>query len=217
VKARLTISAIAAFASLVFAESAVAAQPGTDEAESGSYDPEVSDVFTPVETGDFDGAETVEDSRLNEMRGGFRVQGMDISLGADIRTYMNGDLVLHTLVNWSDLGQTKTQFVSDILSPAAAQMVQASAISGGSLSMTLGGSAVFLANEGKTAIAHRTENGLQNVLINTANNQNITQSVDATISLGGYDQFRSTIMSSRLTDSLNGVLGGLAIAAAAAR
>ncbi len=207
-KARLTLCVVSAFATMAFANVAHAAQPGLDDSESAGLDP-TEDVF--------DVADTVDDAQLEELRGGFRVAGMDVSLGADIRTYINGELVLHTLVNWSDIGRTQTQFVSDVLTPSAARLVQASALSGNDLSMSVGGGTVFLANDGKTALAHRTEDGLQNVLINTADNQNISQTVDATVTLGGYENFNTGIVTNRLADSLASTMGGMMIAAAATR
>ncbi len=207
-KARLTLCVVSAFATMAFAHVAHAAQPGLDDSESAGLDPS-EDVFAT--------ADAVEDAQLDALRGGFRVAGMDVSLGADIRTYINGDLVLHTLVNWSDVGRNQTQFVSDVLTPSAARLVQASALAGGDLSMTIGGSTVYLANEGKTAIAHRTDGALQNVLINTANNQNISQTVDATVTLDGYENFNTDIVTSRLTDSLASTMGGVMIDAVRAR
>lgn len=206
---RFSLCVVSAFATMAFANVAHAAQPGhaaeNGDGESAGLDP-TEDIYAAV-----------DDTELDELRGGFRVAGMDVSLGADIRTYLNGDLVLHTLVNWSDVGRTQTQFVSDVLTPSAARLVQASALGGGELSMTIGGSTVFLANEGKTAFAHRTEDGLQNVLINTADNQNITQTVDATVTLGGYESFNSDIISNRLADNIASTLGGVMIAASAPR
>jgi hypothetical protein len=212
VNPRFSLCVVSAFATMTFANVAHAAQPGhaagNGDGESAGLDP-TEDIYAA--------ASTVGNAELDELRGGFRVAGMDVSLGADIRTYLNGELVLHTLVDWSDVGRTQTQFVSDVLTPSAARLVQASALGGGELSMTIGGSTVFLANDGKTAFAHRTEDGLQNVLINTADNQNITQTVDATVTLGGYESFNSDLISNRLADNIASTLGGVMIAASAPR
>jgi hypothetical protein len=80
--------------------------------------------------------------------------------------------------------------------------------------MRVGDETVFLANEGQTAIMHRTESGLQNVIVNTANEVAIRQEVDAVLDLGGMTDFQADMMADRvnaaLTDmSVGAMIGGL--------
>jgi hypothetical protein len=44
-------------------------------------------------------AAMLSDKELGEQRGGFTFQGMEIKLGADIRTFLNGELALHTVIS----------------------------------------------------------------------------------------------------------------------
>ena len=161
-----------------------------------------------------DAMKPMDDSELADQRGGFAVEGMNVTLGADIRTYLNGDLALHTVVNWTDTGAHATQTASAVLTQAGARDLAAGALAGGRMSMTMGGSTVYLANEGQTALVQRTDGGIQNMVFNTANNQTISQHVDATLNLQGYDAFRADIVSGRLSESLGSALGGAMIGAA---
>ena len=66
-------------------------------------------AFAPVllaasEPGDVDplaGAQTVPDEVLAAQRGGFAFQGMVIAFGADIRSFVNDELALRTIVSWT--------------------------------------------------------------------------------------------------------------------
>lgn len=150
----------------------------------------------------FSRLEPVGDEELAEQRGGFVVNGLDIRLGAQIRTFLDGELVLQTTVNWGETGTSHTELMSGALTPADASHLQAGILSAGGITMKVGDSTVYLANNNQTALLHRTDGGLQNVLINTASNIKITQEVDATLDLGGYENFAAGLNSQRLTDSI---------------
>jgi hypothetical protein len=191
----------------VCAVAALFAAPKARADEVPPSDPAVSDTDL------VDAMTPVDDGELDQQRGGFAVEGMNITLGADIRTYLNGDLALHTVVNWTETGAHSTQTASAALTPAAARDLAAGALAGGRISMTVGGSTVYLANEGQTALVQRTDGGIQNMVFNTASNQAISQHVDATLNLQGYDGFRADILSGRIAESLGSALSGAMIGA----
>jgi len=157
----------------------------------------------------FASAQVVDDDELGEQRGGFVFEGLNINLGAQIQTFINGDLALITNVSWTDTIAQTTQIVSGALTPASAAQLQAGLLQTGSISMNVGDSSVYLANNGQTALIQRTDGGIQNILINTANNTSIQTQVDATIDLSGYAGFQTTMQNSNLANSL-----GMAIDAA---
>ena len=155
----------------------------------------------------------VSEDELDELRGGFAWSGLDINFGADIRTYVDGNLVLQTVLNWTDNGAEIMQIAADGLTPAAASQLQNGILSNGNIRMKVGESPVYLLNDGRTAISHQTGSGVQNMLINTAIGLNSVQEVNATIDLGGYQDFSSTLMRDRLGNALDDVAGQAAIGA----
>ena len=155
----------------------------------------------------------VSEDELDELRGGFAWSGLDINFGADIRTYVDGNLVLQTVLNWTDNGAETMQIAADGLTPAAASQLQNGILSNGNIRMKVGESPVYLLNDGRTAISHQTGSGVQNMLINTAIGLNSVQEVNATIDLGGYQDFSSTLMRDRLGNALDDVAGQAAIGA----
>jgi hypothetical protein len=149
--------------------------------------------------------ERVADADLAEARGGFTVAGVEVRLGAEIRTYLDGELVLQTNVSWDDT-VTSTTIASAALTQAGAAELQAGILRSGGITMRVGDESVFLANNGHTALLHRTENGLQNVLVNTASGVGITQEMDVTIDLGDFDDFQQDVIDTRLADALSDVM-----------
>lgn len=159
---------------------------------------------------------TITDAELDQQRGGFAFAGMDIKLGADIRTFLNSELVLHTVITMDDNGYSRVQTVGAGLTLADADALRNSALSNGAIRMNIGDNQVFLANQGQTAIIHGNEQGaLQNILVNTASNITASQDVTATLDLSGYDGFAATVTADQLgrsvgddvTRSISGAFG----------
>jgi hypothetical protein len=145
---------------------------------------------------------TITDEELGEQRGGFQFEGMEIKLGADIRTFLNDELALHTVITVDENGYNRVQTVGAGLTLADADAIRNNVLSNGAIRMNVGDAQVFLANEGRTAIIHGNEGALQNILINTASNITATQDVNATLDLQGYDGFAATVTADQLGRSL---------------
>jgi hypothetical protein len=158
----------------------------------------------------------VSDAELGEQRGGFQFEGMEIKLGADIRTFLNNELALHTVITMDENGYSRVQTVGAGLTLADADAIRNNVLSNGAIRMNVGDSQVFLANEGRTAIIHGNEGALQNILINTASNITATQDVTATLDLSGYDGFAASVTADQLgrslgddvTRAISGAFGG---------
>jgi hypothetical protein len=159
---------------------------------------------------------TITDAELDQQRGGFAFAGMEIKLGADIRTFLDNELVLHTVITMDDNGYSRVQTVGAGLTLADADALRNSALSNGAIRMNIGDNQVFLANQGQTAIIHGNDQGaLQNILVNTASNITASQDVTATLDLSGYDGFAATVTADQLgrsvgddvTRSISGAFG----------
>lgn len=162
---------------------------------------------------DHDLAILLSEEELGELRGGFVVSGMTVSFGADIRTYVDGELLLQTVLNWGPDGADTVQTAAAGLTPVDVAALQDGVLSTGNIRMKVGDTPVFLINDGQTAISHETANGIQNLLVNTATGLEAVQEVDATLTLSGYEQFNSDLVSDRLVSSLNDLVGQGAIGA----
>jgi hypothetical protein len=159
-------------------------------------------------------AEEVGDDVLDDQRGGFDIGGVNVTLGAQIETSINGQLSLVTTVNWTDTSATTNQSVMGVLTPAAATQLQDGLLDTGHITMNVGGSSVFLANNGQTAVIHNTSDGIQSILVNTANDTTISTHVTATIGLEGYGAFRNNYTIASLGAGLGEALGAATLAAA---
>lgn len=144
------------------------------------------------------GFASVPDDELARYRGGFEWQGVKIGLGAEIRTFLNGELVLQTNISWTPTGAQTTQYVSGALTQVDAAQLQAGLLSTGGITMRVGDQSVYLANQGQTAFIQSTDGGFQNILINRANNISAREEIDATLDLQNFGQFQQQAASSRI-------------------
>jgi hypothetical protein len=206
----LLFAAIATVTALLMPQEALAS------AEIDAASPEEADAVSFDGEAILDDAAIVSDAELADQRGGFTLAGMEIRLGAEMRTYLNGDLALMTVVNWGPDGVTSSQTASAALSAARLDALQAGLAGSGSFALKMGDTPVYLANNGQTALLQRADSAIQNVLINTASNISVTQQTEATLDLSGYQGFQTDILSSRLSDALGSSIGA-ATAGALAR
>ncbi|MDG5488813.1 hypothetical protein NYR55_09305 [Sphingomonas sp. BGYR3] len=158
--------------------------------------------------------EPCDDATLDAQRGGFVIGGMTISLGADMRTYLNGDLVMQTTVRWQDGGAQTERWVSAALTPATAEQLQTGFIETGTLRLSVGSQPVFLANAGQTALIQRTDGGIQNIVLNTASATAMRQEMDVALDVTGYQPFGDVIGQASLAGNLNDTIARLSISAA---
>ncbi|WEK44016.1 MAG: hypothetical protein P0Y64_04070 [Candidatus Sphingomonas colombiensis] len=134
----------------------------------------------------------LSDSEMAEAHGGFDWGGMNITFGADVQTYLNGQLALQTVVNWSANGATTQTIVGSQLT--LADMTSATGGAGGiAIPQTISGSQVYFANAGQTALIQNANGALQNVLINAMANLNAVQQTNATVTLGNYTAFAAAL------------------------
>jgi hypothetical protein len=156
--------------------------------------------------------EIVPDAELAKQRGGFAFQGMVIAFGADIRSFVNDELALRTVISWTPQGSTIERFVSPSLTAVDAAQIQGGILTSGGITMRVGNESVFLANNGQTALVQSTDS-IQNVLINTASNVSLNQQVDAVLDVSGYEGFRDALATTRMSDAIGAVMGAQTLGA----
>lgn len=153
------------------------------------------------------GLEVLSDEQLSTERGKFVWEGVQVELGAEIRTYLNGELVLQTNISWTAEGAQTTQVVSGALTPVDAAQLQAGILmTSGGIRMNVGDNNVFLANEGQTAIIHGTDGAVQNIILNTASNIQAVSEIDATLDLGNFGQFQQGVLDMRLGQAIGDIV-----------
>lgn len=161
---------------------------------------------------DLSALEALDESLLAEQRGGFTMNGMTVSLGAEFRTFLEGELVLRTTVSWRPEGMTRDEWASAAISQATAEQLRDGVLSGSGITMRVGDQSVYLANDSRTALVHRTDGGLQNMVINTASNTNIRQEADITLDVAGYSAFGTAIGDAMRLAGMNDAIDQAALA-----
>lgn len=151
--------------------------------------------------------ELASDAELAGQRGGFVYQGIDIRLGAEVRSYIGDEMVIQTNFSWTDTQLEVERIVSTELTPGALAGLQAGMLSGSGLNLRGVDDAVYLANEGQTAFIQRTEGTLQNIVINSASNVAIRQEIQAELNLSNFAPFRADALSDRIISALSGMAG----------
>jgi len=140
-----------------------------------------------------DDVQVVQSGELAGLRGGFAVGGYDINFGAVVTTYINGTPALSTSVTWTDAGRVVSETIG-ALGENIANMTpeQRAALGLGDLNNAQG--VVITDASGVTALVHNIADGaLQNILINSGNGRDITQNVDVTLELPGFETMQGDI------------------------
>jgi hypothetical protein len=152
-------------------------------------------------------AETLSDAELSEQRGGFRYEGMDIQFGAEIRSYINDELVYQTNISWLDGATDVERSVSTQLTPAAAAEMGAELLGGGGINLRVGNENVYFANQGQTAFIQRADGSLQNIIVNSASNIALRQQIDAQLDISNFAPFRADVLSDKVASALSAMIG----------
>ncbi|MET0252138.1 MAG: hypothetical protein ABW203_08175 [Novosphingobium sp.] len=157
---------------------------------------------TPIEPLGLVAGPILSDEELAQLRGGFAWEGIEVRLGAEVRSYLRDELVMQTNVTWSENGADVTRFVSGTLTEATAANLRSGLISGNGITMHAGGNSVYLSSDQQTAFLQRADGALQNVVVNTANGADIRQEVDVTLDLANFAPLQATNLTDRLSTGL---------------
>ena len=160
-----------------------------------------------------DEIEVMADDELGGLRGGFEVGGLNINFGATVTTILNGIPVLTSTLTITDAGAIVNQTIADVGSSIDDMSdEQLDALGLGGLGEDAAG-IVIEDESGVTALVHNvTEGALQNIIVNSATGRDITQDIDITLDLPGFEFIQGELtvehFGFRLQDDMMGVAFG---------
>ncbi|HYD72528.1 MAG TPA: hypothetical protein VEF55_05285 [Candidatus Binatia bacterium] len=160
-----------------------------------------------------DDIEVMDDAEMNDLRGGFNVGGIEIGFGAVVTSTLNGVPVMTTQLTVTDAGSIVEQTMNTAGQTLGSLTTEQLAALG--LAAFAGMEGVVIDGEGGiTAFVHNITDGtVQNILVNTANGQDIEQDVDITLTLPGFEAIQSEFAMARfgmqISDDLHAVAIGL--------
>lgn len=121
----------------------------------------------------------IDVDKLADMRGGLRVAGLDYSVGAVMRTRIDGSVVLESAI---DLGSLSGTDVANnfVLNDA----------------------------KGFTEITHDLgQNRILATVVNQADHREIQVELDINVTLHNFDALQADVIRNRILDSLGGIIG----------
>lgn len=131
-------------------------------------------------------AQRLTDAELNEMRGGFSIDGVEISLGVVLRTVVDGRVALETRMTLDANGSQVQRLAGAGTTPFTA--ANATRIR---VDLAPGADGVLL-NNGATAVLHQIEPGrLGSFVLNTADGQNVRQETSVTLTIPALAQLQT--------------------------
>lgn len=167
---------------------------------------------------DFAGLETVSLTEMSDIRGGFNVGGLEMAIGANIRTFVDGALVLESVARVTPSGLASQQ-VSSTASPpgggvtfnfgretdVALQEVAPSNVDLGALASDNG--VAINDSNGFSAALHRiTQNQILGVIVNTADGRSLRQELNIEITVQNFGSFQQSVRNALMNGRLiNGI------------
>lgn len=142
----------------------------------------------------------VSDEELSQMRAGFfTASGAQFDFGASVLTRINGELALQTNLLWT-AGGPQVQQLPGLIGPITPQAAAAmntgggAAVTGMQISNPAGGSTQLFANVNAGQI--------QNILVNSASGQNITQNTNINLTIYNFQAWQLQLAQSALSSQL---------------
>jgi hypothetical protein len=161
-----------------------------------------------------DGAHIIGEDELDELRGGFSIAGLDMELGANVRTYFDGVQVAETVIRISpgSVTTTTTQLadlpgltivVGDDYNTLAGLVMGEADLSG----LRGAGGAVLKDESGVTAALSRiTPDQFLGVVVNTASGRDVRLELNLDVTIRNFTDFqqqvRNVLLSNRLADAV---------------
>ena len=150
-------------------------------------------------------ASIADDTVMDEMRGGLRIGGLDMSFGASLRTALDNEPLLHTLVTFT--GDQLTPVMSVMAAPDASTLRHglSDGISMPGLEGSVGASIVD--RRGTTSVLHQvTRTRLVSVLAHRASGRRVSHRVNLSVNVDNFSRFQQMSRSSLLARGISGPL-----------
>ena len=153
----------------------------------------------------------MDDAEMDNLRGGFRIGGIEIGFGAVVTSTLNGVPVMTTQLTVTDAGSIVEQTMNTAGQTLGSLTTEQLAALG--LAAFAGMEGVVIDAEGGfTAFVHNMTDGtVQNILVNTANGQDIEQDVDITLTLPGFEAIQSDFAMARFGMQISDDLQSIAL------
>lgn len=141
----------------------------------------------------------VPDRVLEQMRGGYIVvDGLAFDFGAEVRSYIDGELALESRITLGPQGLA----ASAPMDGAALARALASLAAGG-VRLDAGGERLFVTANGDAAFVHRLQDGqISNLLVNRGDGHDFRQELNLTLTLPGFEGVQQGIAAARLNNDL---------------
>jgi len=162
------------------------------------------------ESGWGDGIEVMAADDLAANRGGIAINGIEINFGAVVTTFVNGVPAMTTTLTVTDIGAIVEQAVGDIgqsIDDMTPEQLEALGLGG----LEGSGGIVIDDADGVTALVHNVTNGaLQNIIINSATGRDLSQEIDVTVELPGFELMQAQLLVEsfgiQISEDLRGVM-----------
>ena len=140
-----------------------------------------------------EGIEVMQVEDLDSHRGGFVIGGVTFNFGATITTLINGVPALTTTLTWTDVGA----FVEETIGAVGVNintLTEEQRAELGIDGLENAGGVIITDEAGVTALVHNvTEGSLQNIIINNATGRDLTQEIDVTVTLPGFELIQDAL------------------------
>lgn len=151
----------------------------------------------------------MDDAEMGDLRGGFNINGIEIQFGVLITTILNGDIVLQTHFTIDDTGALIQQMSAD-LGVDFAELTDEQRAQFGVAGLDGANGIVLEGESGVTALIHNvSDRALQNIVVNTASDMDITQEFSVTLTLPGFEAVQADYDFASFGFSLNDDISGV--------
>lgn len=160
----------------------------------------------------FEELAAVSSDDLQDMRGGLQVGGLNLDIGANLRTYVDGRPALESVIRYTDVG-TQIEHRPGSAGGASIPLVLNSA---GNVTLGLrgvnparfngtGGVQINDARGNIVAMHDASSGRITSVIINQSNGRDIRQELAIDVTVHNFAQFRDSLRGTVLNGRLNGM------------